>query len=425
MPALATAYIVLSSILTVLQRRFASSYRRDLRAWRRMSGSTEYCPSVDVMVPCYNEDPALLRQCLQSLALQRYKGELRVWIVDDGSSNRAALQPVYDGYATRDGWQVIVLPRNGGKRRAQDEVVSRSSGELVVTIDSDTVLRPVALESIVAPFRDERVGMATGNVRASNRRTNRLTRLIDTRYRILFNTERAAQSDFFSVLCCSGSFAVYRRSALQEVWPGYLGQRFPFRQLCTWGEDLHLTTQILAKGYRSLYEPRALAATAVPETLRAYLRQQLRWNRSFYRELLWIVPVLARRPAYLALEVAGRLFLPLLVPFGAALLVVTTILHPELAIQSTALLAAMLLTHLALAVWQTRRPWFCLQYGLIYLLMLIPVRLYAICTLTNTRWGTRWVGGDRAVPAQEIGSSLETQEWSESPPSTGMFTPVR
>jgi hypothetical protein len=38
---------------------------------------------------------------------------------------------------------------------------------------------------------------------------------------------------------------------------------------------------------------------------------------------------------------------------------------------------------------------------------------------------TRCVGGDRACPAQEIGSSLETQEWSESPPSTGMFTPVR
>ena len=46
---------------------------------------------------------------------------------------------------------------------------------------------------------------------------------------------------------------------------------------------------------------------------------------------------------------------------------------------------------------------------------------YAMCTLTNTRW----VGGDRALLAQEIGSSLETQEWSESPPSTGMFTPVR
>jgi hypothetical protein len=38
-------------------------------------------------------------------------------------------------------------------------------------------------------------------------------------------------------------------------------------------------------GYDSVFEPVARAATEVPTTLRRFVRQQLRWNRSFYREL--------------------------------------------------------------------------------------------------------------------------------------------
>jgi glycosyl transferase family 2 len=36
----------------------------------------------------FNEEPALLAACLRSLCQQDYGGEVRVWVVDDGSDNR-------------------------------------------------------------------------------------------------------------------------------------------------------------------------------------------------------------------------------------------------------------------------------------------------------------------------------------------------
>jgi hypothetical protein len=51
------------------------------------------------------------------------------------------------------------------------------------------------------------------------------------------------------------------------------------------GDDLKLTNLVLAAGYESVFEPTAMATTKVPTTLRRFVRQQLRWNRSFYREL--------------------------------------------------------------------------------------------------------------------------------------------
>jgi N-acetylglucosaminyltransferase len=274
---LAVKYITLLLAVMVMQRHFAASYwrigrRRDSAPSRRPT--TDYRPSVDVIVPCFNEDPTVLRQCLESLQAQRYDGELRVCIVDDGSDNRVALQPIYDQYLVYDRWQLITLTPNRGKRRAQDEAVRRGVSELIVNIDSDTVLSPDGIRNIVMPFRHPRVGIATGNLRAWNRTTNTLTRLIDSRYRTLFEVERAAQSHLGSVLCCSGAFVAYRRSAIHEVWPQYQAQTF--RSIpCTWGEDLHLTGLILAGGYDSLYEHQAVAQTVVPDTLKGYVLHQL------------------------------------------------------------------------------------------------------------------------------------------------------
>jgi Glycosyl transferase family group 2 len=121
-------------------------------------------------------------------------------------------------------------------------------------------------------------------VRASNADATWLTTLIDTRYQLLFERERAAQGFFGTVFCCAGPFSAYRREAVEKVLSAYLGQRFlGGRRVC--GDDLKLTNLVLACGYRSEFEPNAKATTDVPTTMRRFVRQQLRWNRSFYREL--------------------------------------------------------------------------------------------------------------------------------------------
>ncbi|HYY90116.1 MAG TPA: glycosyltransferase, partial [Chloroflexota bacterium] len=274
-------------------------------------------PSVDVVLPCFNEDPAVLAACCASLEAQDYPGELHVFLIDDGSSNRDAVTGVYQRYRDHAGWTVLLLDHNG-KRRAQDAAVSAGMGELVVTVDSDTVFAPDGIRRLVGAFADPRVGAVTGDVRAVNSTQSWLTRLIDERYRLLFEHERAAQSRVGAVLCCAGPFSAYRRSALQRVWAAYLSQTFMGNRTVA-GDDIHLTNLVLANGYDSRYEPSARALTMVPTTLRRYLRQQLRWNRSFYRELSLTLRVLRSQHPYVTLDVAARLFQPLLLAAVIAL----------------------------------------------------------------------------------------------------------
>jgi N-acetylglucosaminyltransferase len=381
-------YVSLVLLHSSLERVYARRSRRQRRTrpagWPGRVG----WPAVDVVVPCFNEDPSLLEACCRSVAAQDYQGPLRVWLVDDGSRNRAALQPVYQRWA-ESGWNVRLLDTNTGKRAAQDEAVRRGSGELVVLMDSDTVLAPDAVRQAAARFNDDRVGAVSGSIGVLNAPTNLLTRLIQVRYRLRFQVERTAQGFFTSLLCCAGPFSVYRRSLLAELWPQHLTQTFRGVR-CTNGDDLHLTNLVLATGRQVLFEPRAIASTWVPRSLRLYLRQQLRWNRSFYRELRWTFAGIRSRHPYLALDVLARALLPLLLAAAIGLLAAEGLLVGwELLATDLTLGLAMLCVSAAFLLVHGASVPFLLLYGPLHMALLVPVRLWALATLASPRWETR------------------------------------
>jgi N-acetylglucosaminyltransferase len=382
------AYITLVLLHSSLERVYALRSRRQRRARPTRAPAPVAWPAVDVVIPCFGEDPPLLEACCRSVAGQDYPGTMRVWLVDDGSRNRTALLAVYERWAER-GWDVRLLDRNLGKRAAQDVAVRRGTGELVVLMDSDTVLAPDAIRQAAAAFADDQVGAVSGSVGVLNAPTNLLTRLIHHRYRLRFQVERPAQGFFTSLLCCSGPFAVYRRRLLAELWQRYLGQTFAGVR-CTNGDDLHLTNLVLATGHQVLFEPRAIASTSVPRSLGQYLRQQLRWNRSFYRELRWTVHGIRSRHPYLALDVLARALLPLLL--AAALLLLAgegLLVGWELLAADLSLALAMLLVTAAFLLVHGASVPFLLLYGPLHVALLVPVRVYALVTLASPRWETR------------------------------------
>jgi N-acetylglucosaminyltransferase len=377
-------YVVIAPLYSRLQRRFAVLVHRPPPV-----AAGRYSPDVDVIVPCYNEEPALLAACLRSLWRQDFQGEIRVWVVDDGSDNRDALVPVLEALTGPDR-RVVLLDSNRGKREAQAVALREGRGEVVVTVDSDTTIAPDGIRRIVGLLRDPGIGAVTGNLRASNRDANWLTGLIDTRYQLLFERERAAQGFFGTVFCCAGPFSAYRRAVVEAVLPDYLGQQLWGRRR-VFGDDLKLTNLVLAAGYRSVYEPAARATTNVPATLRRFFRQQLRWNRSFYRELPQMLRLLRGRSGYLAIDLAARTLLPALLAMGLAATVADAMLAPSrLAVDLVALLV-MALASLELGPSPTRASGrrFAAGYGMVFVGLLLPARLWAVCTLFQNHWGTR------------------------------------
>jgi len=380
MAVLLPLYLALVPFYGRRQRRVAAEGRRLATMPNRDCGPP---PSVDVIVTCYNERPDLLDHCLRSLHNQDYRGRVKVWVVDDGSDNREELLPVLAANA-RPGWQVLLSDGNYGKRVAQALALREGRGQIVVTVDSDTVLSPDGIRRIVAPFRRRRVGAVTGSLRALNADASWLSRAINTRYALLCERERAAQGFFGSVLCCAGPFSAFRRTAVQQVLGRYLGRRRS-------GDDLELTNLVLEAGYRSEYQPDATARTQVPATITEFALQQRRWNRSFYRELPRMLRIVARRRPYMQLDLTARAVIPVLLAGGLLATAVDALQAPErLAFDGIALaLRALASLELLPSLGQPSGRRFAVHYGLVFVLLLLPVRCWAGVTVLRDRWGTR------------------------------------
>lgn len=348
-------------------------------------------PSVSVIIPSYNEEPEILEACIRSLADQDYE-KLEVLVVDDGSSKREELRvQVYDKFEDDPRVHIIYTPINVGKRHAQKFGFNRSTGQIIVTVDSDTIVPNGAIKQLMQRFKDPEVGAVTGDVQVENKNDNILTRLIGYRYWSAFHQERAAQSYFYVLMCCSGPFSAYRKDVIDHVKDRYTSQNFLGKR-CTFGDDRHLTNLILEEGYRVVFDNKAISYTHVPDNIRTYIKQQVRWNKSFYREMLWTLKSYKRHHAYMIYDLVMQLVLPFLLVIALGGMVWQSftygphvILHYILTIVIIAVLRA------AYGLYRTRDAGFLLfiLYGFIHLFLLMPTRMYALCTMRETGWGTR------------------------------------
>ena len=354
-----------------------------------------FLPSVAIIIPTYNEEPQDLEQCVQSALTQQYSTPVKVIVIDDGSKNKQAIAHIKEKFNGTPHLTIHEFSENKGKRHAQKYGFDffGDSVDVLVTIDSDTILAPDSVACLVLLFADPTVGAVTGDVRAI--RQNFLSTLIDARYWTAFNQERAAQSLFGTVLCCSGPLAAYRNSIIQNVKEAYISERF-LGEYCTYGDDRHLTNLVLEQGYTVHYERRAKAWTHVPQKLKPWLKQQTRWNRSFYRELLWTLKrvVLKRKyqNVYMIYDLIMQTILPVLLLGCLAFVCVKSVTQTPLYLFGyVTILVGVAFLRGSYAYLRTREKVFFVfpLYAFCHIFLLIPVRMYALCTLKTTKWGTR------------------------------------
>ncbi|EJC80743.1 glycosyl transferase [Rhizobium leguminosarum bv. trifolii WSM2297] len=403
--AAVSLYALVSSTYRIVQVLHA---RRSLK-----SGTAEYSveessfPSVDIIVPSFNESPRVLSECLGSLANQDYPGALRVYVVDDGSRNRDAVVAEQIAYAGDARFEFIILPRNVGKRKAQIAAISRSSGDLILNVDSDTTLASDVVSKLSQKMRDPAVGAVMGQLTASNRRDTWLTRLIDMEYWLACNEERAAQDRFGAVMCCCGPCAMYRRAAFHLLLDQYETQLYRGKP-SDFGEDRHLTILMLSAGFRTEYEPSAIAATVVPDGLRAYLRQQLRWARSTFRDTQLGLHLLRGMNWYLTLDVVGQNAGPLLLEVSALAGIAQFALTGSVPWWTIGTIGSFSLIRCGVAAYRARQLRFLgfSLHTLLLVFLLLPLKAYALCTLSNSDWlsrgsGVKAAGGVRKQKASE------------------------
>jgi cellulose synthase/poly-beta-1,6-N-acetylglucosamine synthase-like glycosyltransferase/peptidoglycan/xylan/chitin deacetylase (PgdA/CDA1 family) len=252
--------------------------RAHVRRIRRLPTDLAYTPSVSILVPAYNEALGIVRN-VRSLAGSDYNGEVEVIVVDDGSTDGTGeLVRSLELENVR-----LVTQTNEGKAAALNHGLRMSSGEIIVTVDGDTLFEPQTLARLVQRFRDPSVGAVSGNTKIGNRQSL-IGRWQHIEYVMGFNLDRRMYEIIGATPTVPGAIGAFRRDALAGIG-GISG--------ATLAEDTDVTLDIARMGWNVVYEERARAWTEAPTGLRGLYRQRQRWAYGTiqsawkHRQALW------------------------------------------------------------------------------------------------------------------------------------------
>ena len=292
-------HILLPSIWWAAMGLLLLSYRTILWLnYRELAPATlQNAPALTIIIPAYNEG-LMVEKTIDSVAAADYPHDrLEIFVVDDGSRDDTWEYIRRAAKRHPDLVTAIRFPVNRGKRAALATGFRRGRGEVMVTIDSDSIIERDTLLAVVGPFHDSRVGAVAGRVSVYNRHEGIIPRMLHVRFILSFDFLRATESTYRTVYCCPGALAGYRTKVIREVLPEWECQTF-LGAACTFGEDRALTNYILRAGYDSVYQRSAVVHTIVPTTYRKLSKMLLRWDRSYVREELRLAHILWKRPMF-------------------------------------------------------------------------------------------------------------------------------
>src|SRR5947209_10626500 len=201
-------------------------------------------PSVSVIVAAYAEEDVIAQRVTNLLALDYPRERVELIVACDGSPDATAARARVAGADL-----VLELPRVG-KVRAQDAAVERARGEIVAFSDANALWDRDALRHLVAPFADAGVGYACGELRfVANGATNQEG--LYWRYEM---NMRALESRLRSITGGNGAIYATRRRSYLVVDP-------------IMGHDLSFPFNMVKRGWRAVYAPRARASEKMVPTI--------------------------------------------------------------------------------------------------------------------------------------------------------------
>jgi len=223
----------------------------------------KYKPSVAVVIPAFNEEK-VIRKTVEAVLRSNYPN-FEIILVDDGSTDNTLNVIKY--FFSENKKVKIFSETNAGKWSALNHGIEQTKAQILVTLDADTVFLPSTIEKLIPYFSNPHVGAVAGNTKVGNRH-NLLTRWQALEYITSQNLDRRAFDALNCITVVPGSVGAWRRKAVLEAG-GFSNQ--------TLAEDADLTFSIIRRGYKVVYQEKAVAYTEAPDTIKDFLRQRFRW----------------------------------------------------------------------------------------------------------------------------------------------------
>ncbi len=236
-------------------------------------------PLITVIIPAHNEEMGVIRS-LESIRKNTYR-KVQILVVDDCSTD-STRKLVYRYIKEHPKLDVHLLrkQKNVGKGEALNHALRRmAKGDLVMTLDADSLLHRRAINNAVTHFDDPRVVGMAANVQIVDDGTI-LSMLQKVEHMIGYRSKKfytLTNSEYI----VGGVASTYRMDVIRQ---------HKFYDTDTMTEDIGLSLKLLSlngnKDQRIIYAADVLAMTEGVQTYKALFKQRYRWKMGMLQNLL-------------------------------------------------------------------------------------------------------------------------------------------
>ncbi len=235
----------------------------------------EVTPPASLVISAFNEEQVIAQKIDNALALDYPRDLLEIVVVSDASTD--ATDDIVRSYADR-GIRLHRQPERRGKTAGLNAVVPRLRGEVVVFSDANAMYEPDALRKLVRNFADAQVGCVTGEARY----IDDVHGAADEGEGAYWNYEmRIKRLETATGSCVGGDGAIY--AIRRHLW-----QQLPEDGI----NDFLNPLQIVAAGWRGVYEPEAICYEAPAGDTGKEYRRRVRIISRSWRAVFLVADVL-------------------------------------------------------------------------------------------------------------------------------------
>lgn len=389
--------VVSLSLLAIKGSFFVYNLYLYLRYKPVKSVSDELLPTLTIIVPAYNEGK-LVWDTLMSLAASKYpESKLQILAIDDGSKDDTWYWMQQAKQKLGNRLDIYQQPENKGKRHALYRGFNLGTGDVFVTVDSDSVVKDNTLRNLVSPLvTNTDCGAVAGNVRVLNNKKSVIAKMLNVSFVLSFEFIRSAESSLGSVLCTPGALAAYRREAVFACLPEWINQTF-MGQPSDIGEDRAMTNMIMKQGYHILFQRNAYVLTNVPEKYKGLYKMFIRWGRSNVRENLMMAKFVFKKfrvkPKFGTRLLFLNQSLSIALSYPFILLMAYLIVSYPLLFLSSTLLGILIMSSFPVLFYAKKysfkESFYAYSYSMLYTFGLFWITPYAIATASKRGWLTR------------------------------------
>lgn len=258
--------IFASSVQLYLMLRIQDR-RREADQLKKAVIQGSFLPSVDILIPTYNEPSFILQRTIIGCLALNYPNK-KVYLLDD--QRRPEIQKL----AQELGCEYIARPDNRyAKAGNLNYAITKTNGQLIAVFDADFIPLKNFLTRTVGFFQNPKIALVQTPQSFYNHdpisRNLGLENVITSEEEVFYRQVELIKDGAESVVCAGTAFVV-RRSALENTG-GFVTDSI--------SEDYFTGICLSAKGYRLIYLDEKLSAGLAAENISAHITQRMRWAR--------------------------------------------------------------------------------------------------------------------------------------------------